>query len=87
MFILSYDKMGDYMNELIGNTPIVEIFYRFRGQEKSFFAKLEYYNFTGSIKDRVVWYILEKAKEEGILKDGVPLVEATSGNTGISVSA
>lgn len=79
--------MGDYMNELIGNTPLVEIFYRFRGQERSFFAKLEYYNFTGSIKDRVVWYILKKAKEEGILKDGVPLVEATSGNTGISLSA
>lgn len=79
--------MGDCMNELIGNTPLIEIFYRFRGQEKSFFAKLEYYNFTGSIKDRVVWYILKKAKEEGILKDGVPLVEATSGNTGISLSA
>ena len=75
------------MNELIGNTPLIEIFYRFRGQERSFFAKLEYYNFTGSIKDRVVWYILKKAKEEGILKDGVPLVEATSGNTGISLSA
>lgn len=75
------------MNELIGNTPLVEIFYRFRGQERSFFAKLEYYNFTGSIKDRVVWYILKKAEEEGILKDGVPLVEATSGNTGISLSA
>ena len=58
--------MGDYMNELIGNTPLVEIFYRFRGQERSFFAKLEYYNFTGSIKDRVVWYILKKAKEEGM---------------------
>lgn len=79
--------MGDCMNELIGNTPLIEIFYRFRGQERSFFAKLEYYNFTGSIKDRVVWYILKKAKEEGILKDGVPLVEATSGNTGISLSA
>ena len=75
------------MKELIGNTPLVEIFYRFRGQEKSFFVKLEYYNFTGSMKDRVVWYILKRSKEEGILKEGVPLVEATSGNTGISLSA
>lgn len=75
------------MKELIGNTPLLQIFYRLNGKEYSFFTKLEYYNYTGSIKDRVVSYILDKSKDEGLLKEGVPLVEATSGNTGISLSS
>ncbi len=75
------------MKELIGNTPLLQIFYKLNGEEHSFFTKLEYYNYTGSIKDRVVSYILKKMEEEGILKDGMPLVEATSGNTGISLAS
>lgn len=75
------------MKGLIGNTPLLQIFYKLNGEEHSFFTKLEYYNYTGSIKDRVVSYILEKSKEEGLLKEGMPLVEATSGNTGISLSS
>ena len=51
------------------------------------YAKLEWYNPTGSIKDRVAYYMIKKAKERGILKENMPIVEATSGNTGISLAA
>ena len=75
------------INHLIGNTPMVKIKYRYQNQEKYIYAKLEYYNYTGSIKDRIVYYILNKSKELGLLKEGQPIVEATSGNTGISFAA
>lgn len=71
----------------IGNTPIIKINYQFKGREKYIYAKLEYYNLTGSIKDRVAYYIINKAKEKNILKPKMPIIEATSGNTGISISA
>ena len=72
---------------LIGNTPLIKINYKYNGFENYIYTKLEYYNLTGSIKDRVVYYILKKSIKEGKLKSGMPLVEATSGNTGISLSA
>ena len=72
---------------LIGNTPMIKIKYKYKGVENYIYAKLEYYNLTGSIKDRIVYYILDKAIKEGRLKDNRILVEATSGNTGISLSA
>ena len=82
------------LEKLIGNTPMIKIKCRYRGEkgegiekEINVYVKLEYYNLTGSIKDRVVFYIIEKARKEGILKDNMKLVEATSGNTGISISA
>lgn len=70
----------------IGNTPMAEIKLRYRDQIRRVFAKLEYYNLTGSVKDRMALYILKKAIETGQLKDGDIIVEATSGNTGISFS-
>ncbi len=75
------------IDKLIGNTPVVKIKYRYQDKVGYVYAKLEYYNFTGSIKDRVAYYILKKAKELGLLKDREPIVEATSGNTGISFAA
>ena len=72
---------------LIGNTPMIKIKYRYKGIENYIYAKLEYYNLTGSIKDRIVYYILDRAIKEGRLKDNMVLVEATSGNTGIALSA
>lgn len=75
------------IENLIGNTPMIEIKYLFNGEEKSVHAKLEYYNFTGSIKDRIVYYILSNAISRGELKNGQPIIEATSGNTGISLAA
>lgn len=75
------------IENLIGNTPMVKIKYRYQNKENAVYAKLEYYNYTGSIKDRVAYYIITKSKELGLLKDGQPIVEATSGNTGISFAA
>lgn len=72
---------------LIGNTPLIKINYLNNGKENYVYVKLEYYNLTGSIKDRIIYYILDKAIEQGDLKDNMPIVEATSGNTGISISA
>ena len=51
------------------------------------YAKLEYYNYTGSIKDRIADYIINESYKDGSLKEGMPIIEATSGNTGISFSA
>lgn len=75
------------MNFLIGNTPLIKINYKYKGKENYIYTKLEYYNLTGSIKDRVIYYILDKAIKENKLKENMPLVEATSGNTGIALSA
>lgn len=75
------------MKVLIGNTPMIQIKYKFQNKENLLYVKLEQYNLTGSIKDRIAWYILENAKADGILKDGAPIIEATSGNTGISFAA
>lgn len=77
----------DNIKRLIGNTPMIKIKYRYKSVENYIYVKLEYYNLTGSIKDRIVYYILDKAIKEGKLKSEMPLVEATSGNTGISLSA
>lgn len=77
----------DNIKGLIGNTPMIKIKYRYKGVENYIYAKLEYYNLTGSIKDRIVYYILDRVIKEGSLKDNMVLVEATSGNTGISLSA
>lgn len=73
--------------QLTGNTPMVEIVYTFRGERRSVFAKCEYYNLTGSIKDRMALYILEKAYEEKRINAGDIIAEATSGNTGIAFAA
>lgn len=75
------------MDKLIGNTPLIKIKYKYNNEIKEIYTKLEYYNLTGSIKDRMAYYIINKAYNEGKLKNGMPIIEATSGNTGISFSA
>ena len=72
---------------LIGNSPLLAINFRYKGQNRTIYAKAEHYNVTGSIKDRMALYILEKAYKEGRIKPGDTIVEATSGNTGIAFSA
>ena len=71
----------------IGNTPMIKIKYKYKGEENYIYTKLEFYNITGSIKDRVAYYIIKKAYENGDLQKGQRIVEATSGNTGISLAA
>ena len=68
-----------HLKNLIGNTPLVKI-------TDKIYAKLETYNPSGSIKDRMAYYIITKAIERGELKQGDTIVEATSGNTGIAMS-
>ena len=75
------------IDKLIGDTPMIKIKYRYQNEENFVYAKLEYYNYSGSIKDRVAYYILTKSKELGYLKDGQAIIEATSGTTGISFAA
>jgi len=75
------------MLKTIGNTPLVKIKYQYKNKTNYIYAKLESYNLTGSIKDRAAYYIITKAKQRGILKEGKPIIEATSGNTGISLAA
>ena len=68
-----------FLSRLVGNTPLIRISDRI-------FAKLETYNPSGSVKDRMVCYVVEKALDAGDIKKDTCLVEATSGNTGISLS-
>ena len=75
------------LKELIGNTPMIKITCKYEEKEINIFTKLEYYNLTGSIKDRVAYYMINEAKSNGILKEGQAIIEATSGNTGISLAA
>ncbi len=75
------------ISNMISNTPLVEISLEYNGKPMKVYAKAEYFNLSGSIKDRVAYYILKKAYMEGTIKPGDTIVEATSGNTGIAFSA
>lgn len=74
-------------HSIIGDTPLIKINYEYKSLKKSLYTKLEMFSFTGSIKDRVAYYMIKRAIEKNRLKKGMPIVEATSGNTGISLSA
>lgn len=69
---------------LIGNTPLVKLNNLTEGTRSDIYAKLEFYNPSGSVKDRVAIYIVEDAERRGILKPGDTIVEATSGNMGVA---
>jgi cysteine synthase B len=72
--------------ELTGNTPLVELPNCSPKPGIRLFAKLEGQNATGSVKDRIVAYMLHRAKAEGRLAPGQAIVEATTGNTGIALA-
>ena len=80
------DKIKE-LSKLIGNTPLLKIRYRHNGKTKNIYVKLEYYNLTGSIKDRVALGIISNSLNDGSLEPHQTLVETTSGNMGISFSA
>ncbi len=75
--------------QLIGNTPILKLekFEKKHNLNSNIFAKLEYLNPAGSVKDRVGLAMLDDACEKGILKEGSTIIEPTSGNTGIGIAA
>jgi cysteine synthase len=75
------------LRRLVGNTPLLAVHYEWRGHPRTVYAKSENMNLTGSIKDRMALHILDEATRDGRLEPGDTIVEATSGNTGISIAA
>lgn len=75
------------LKNAIGNTPMVEINFHYKGRPRRIFAKCESYNLTGSIKDRVALYTMEQAYKRGEISETDTIVEATSGNMGIAYAA
>lgn len=80
--------MGEYKNILqtIGNTPLVKLNNVAKGIAANIYAKLEFLNPGGSVKDRIALYIIRDAEKRGLLKPGGTIVENTSGNTGFGVA-
>ena len=76
-------------DQLIGNTPILELSHieAYDGLQAKLLAKLEYFNPAGSVKDRIAKAMIDDAEARGALKPGATLIEPTSGNTGIGLSA
>ena len=77
-------------NELIGNTPLLELHNYTKAvqiDDVTILAKLEYHNPAGSVKDRVALAMIEDAEKKGELKPGATIIEPTSGNTGIGLAA
>jgi cysteine synthase len=72
------EGLSNSILDAIGNTPMLEV--------EGIYCKLEYLNPSGSIKARIARYMVERAEDEGLLKEGDTIVEATSGNTGNALS-
>jgi len=79
--------MIEALNGVIGNTPLIEINLNYKGEGRKIYAKLEYFNLSGSIKDRMALEILKCAYRKGAIQPQDMIVEATSGNAGIAFSA
>lgn len=77
--------IADNMLELIGNTPIVKI-NKLNEGGANIYAKLEYFNPAGSVKDRPALHMLEKAEKAGLVNKDTVIIEPTSGNTGIGLA-
>lgn len=77
------------ITQLIGHTPLMELvnYEREHQLNAKIFAKLEYFNPAGSVKDRVASAMIREAEQSGRLKPGAVLIEPTSGNTGIGLAA
>ena len=75
--------------DLIGKTPLLEVtkLEKNKGLEAKVLVKLEYFNTSGSVKDRAAYYMVKDAEEKGLLKEGSVIIEPTSGNTGIGLAS
>jgi cysteine synthase A len=79
-------RVADDITELVGETPILQLRRLVPAGSADVFAKLEYLNPGGSVKDRAAIGIIRRAEEEGKLSPGATIVEATAGNTGIGLA-
>lgn len=79
--------MKNNVKNLIGNTPLIKIEYKYKNQKRKAYFKAEWFNLTGSIKDRVAYKIITDAIENGELNSNKKIVETTSGNMGLSLTA
>lgn len=82
-------KVYKQITDLIGNTPLMELsrYEKEHNLKAKIFAKLEYFNPSGSVKDRVAKAMIEDAEKKGILNKDTIIIEPTSGNTGIGLAA
>jgi len=76
----------DNILDVVGNTPLVKLNKVTSGVESAIYAKLEFMNPMGSIKDRAAKYMIEKAEENGKIKDGQLIIESSSGNTALGLA-
>jgi cysteine synthase len=79
-------KIARNVFDTIGNTPLVQLNKVSIGVMPRLLAKLEYFNPTGSLKDRILFRMVEAAEKRGDLKPGMTIIEGTTGNTGIATS-
>ncbi len=80
------EKIYDGVLDLIGDTPLIRLRHISPSSGAEICGKLEGHNPAGSVKDRPAWSMVEDAEKNGVLREGSTLVEATSGNTGISLA-
>ena len=85
--MLALPPMFKTIDRLVGNTPLIKVNLKYQGKPVSLYAKLEYFNLSGSIKDRMALEVLRSAYKSGALRKGDLIVEATSGNAGIAFCA
>jgi cysteine synthase A len=81
------NKAFGALDAMVGNTPLLGIDFCWRDRNYTIYAKAEFMNLTGSIKDRMALHVLHTAYQEGRIKPGDAIVEASSGNTGIAFAA
>ncbi len=74
------------ITEMIGNTPMIRIRKLLKPRSADVYAKLEWFNIGGSVKDRTALSLIETAEAAGVLRKGKTIIEATSGNTGIALA-
>ncbi|MFD0678533.1 MULTISPECIES: cysteine synthase A [unclassified Paenibacillus] len=79
-------RMVNSITELIGDTPAVRIRRLVSENDAEVYVKLEYFNPSGSVKDRAAYNLIVQAEKDGLLKPGATIIEPTSGNTGIGLA-
>ncbi|WP_028551103.1 cysteine synthase A [Paenibacillus sp. UNC451MF] len=83
---MSNNRMVNSITELIGDTPAVRLNRLTGDNDAEVYVKLEYFNPSGSVKDRAAMNLIAQAEKDGILKPGATIIEPTSGNTGIGLA-